>query len=149
MPDLKQTHTFYKKDGYWDSEDNDLDCNLCTIGYALIVAATFHEEFQGFSEQKTPDNGLVFETPLSNFIDYEIHFTKGATNFVIEQILADYMNYTRGTEYTIEKNHFHDLLKEVITIIRNGGNQFTLIEEENDLYDGKNSFQINSNIIDQ
>lgn len=137
MPDLKQTHTFYKKDGYWDSEENDLDCNLCTIGYALIVAATFNNEFQDFNKQghdeKVVPDFTIFETPI-DALDREIHFVKKGTNFVIQHVYADYMNYTRGTEYTIEKNHFHDLLKEVITIIKNGGNQFTLVEEENDVY---------------
>ncbi len=137
MPDLRPKHTFYKKDIFWDSEENDLDCNLCTIGYALIGAATFNDEFQDFSKQvhdeKLEPIFTIFDVPI-DALDHEIHFAKDATNFVIEHILADYMNYTRGTEYTIEKDHFHDLLKEVITIIQNGGNQFTLIEEENDLY---------------
>ncbi len=137
MSDLKQKHTFYKKDHYWDAEEDYLDCNLCTIGYALIVAATFNNEFQDFSkhvyDEKLEPDFTIFEVPI-DALDREIHFTKDAINFVIQHIYADYMNYTRGTEYTIEKDHFHDLLKEVITIIQNGGNQFTLIEEENDLY---------------
>lgn len=137
MPELIQEHTFYKEDHYWATEDDDLDCNLCTIGYALIVAATFNDEFQDFSKQvhdeKLEPDFTIFEVPI-DALDREIHFTKNTTNLVIQHIYTDYMNYTRGTEYTIEKNHFYDLLKEVITIIKNGGNQFTLVEEKNDLY---------------
>lgn len=148
--------------GYEHIDDDELDCRLCTLGYALGVASIYATKFQefcttpfipdsdtyiwlpstddtavrGYSKHIVHDGTIRPNTSIS-FIrdgDYEIEFAKENSSFEIQQLYADYMNYKQGKPCVIERIHFDELLKEVIAITKNSATGFTLIKEKNGFY---------------
>lgn len=163
MSDLKLSHEFHKKNGSWQicdyynsthTNDDEIDCTLCTLGYALGVAIRFTQKFQDFCKTSFIEDSdtyiwLLYDkhiirdgtmkpnTTISftrDYGDYEIWFTKENSSFEIQQIYADYMNYRQGTPCIIEKVHFDELLKKVIALTKNNTHEFTLVEENNGSY---------------
>ncbi len=102
-----------------------IDCDECTLGYALSVALEYNKEFFDFYRDHN-SKGISFTTRG----DFKIFFEKNGIIFNLQHDFIDYMAYDYGRELTVGQETFMKLLQDLMLVIQKSPQEFKLEKEK-------------------